>query len=332
MCIRDRLTEVVRLAALFAIYLLAAQVVTTPEALSRVILIVGLSGVLPAVSALAELLNNPTQIANVGLVRVSGTFVNPVALSSYLALCILILLRLPRGELAAWIRLPALGLMIAALVVSYGREGWVLLLLAIVLLNWRNRKRYIVGVTIACASLVMLVPGVHARVLPSAQATGSQSLSTFASYDWRLANWRTLLGRYAEKPLTGWGLETTVVVNPRRPVQALRDPTGGFQAHNAAVRALVEGGPLLLAAVLALFGTLIATMVRIARAPGSPLASHAKLLAAAWTSMLVIALTTNDLLDATALIYALLGMAGAVEGVHRRLGNAEPERRHPAPA
>lgn len=326
----EPLSELVRLAALFAMYLLAAQVVTSAETVKLVFLIVGLSGVWPALVGIAELMDNPTEIANLGLVRISGTFVNPVVLSSYLALCILILLVLPREDVPRWARWPALGIMGLALVLSYGREGWVLLLLAIVLLQWRDNKRFIAGVAIACVSLVMLVPGVHARVLPSEEATGSQSQSTFASYDWRLANWRALLKRFGERPFTGWGLETVSAVNPRRPAGSERNPVGGFQAHNAAVRALVEGGVLLLGAVLALFATLIGALWRIARVEDSPLVPYAKLLAAAWIAMVVVALTTNDLLDATALLYALLGMTGALEGAHRQPaitpGGSEPAR------
>jgi len=326
----EPLIELVRLAALFAMYMLAAQVVSTPEMVKRVFLIVGLSGVWPALVGLAELLHNPTKIANLGLVRISGTFVGPVVLSSYLALCILILLKLPREDLPRWVRWPALGVMGFALILSYGREGWVLLLLAIVLLHWRDNKRVIAAVAIAGVSLVMLVPGVHARVLPSEEATGSQSQSTFASYDWRVANWRALLERFGERPFTGWGLETVSAVNPRRPVGSARNPVGGFQAHNAAVRALVEGGVLLLGAVLALFAILIGALWRIMRTQGSPLAPYAKLLAAAWIAMVVVALTTNDLLDATALIYALLAMSGALEGAHSRMavtrGGSAPAR------
>jgi len=317
------LTELVRLTALFAMYLLAAQVVTTPVALRRVFLIVGLSGVLPAVSAINELIHNPDQAQVLGLVRVSGTFVNPVALSSYLALCILIVLNLPREDMPRWLRWTALSLMTAALIASYGREGWVLLLLGIVLLNWRQRRRMIAGVAVVCAGFVMLVPGVQARVLPSADP-GASETKTFASYDWRIKNWEGLLGRYAERPLTGWGLKSTEAVNPRRPFGAERDADGGFQAHNAIVRALVEGGLLLLGAVLAFFATMIATLWRIVRTGAKELTLYARVLAAGWLAMLVVALSTDDLLDATALVYAMLALTGALEGVHRRMTTDSP--------
>jgi O-antigen ligase len=312
------LTELVRLSALFAMYLLAAQVVTTADAARKVFVVVGLSGVIPALAALAELLDDPKKIAQLDLVRVSGTFVNPVALSSYLALCILILVMLPREELSRRIRWPAQGVMIAALVASYGREGWVLLLIALVLLNWRERRRVIAGIAVTCAGLVLLVPGVQARVLPTNDPARTEG-STFASYGWRLANWRGLLNEYDKKPLTGWGLEATVFVNPRRPFGSQRLTDGGFQAHNAAVRALVEGGPLLLGAVIALFVAMISSLWRIARTPDTPLRLHARLAAAAWVAMLIVAMSTDDLLDATALVYALLGLTGALEGAHRRM-------------
>jgi O-antigen ligase len=317
------LTELVRLAALFSMYLLAAQVVTTPEALRRVFVIVGLSGVLPAISAINELVNHPEQIKILGLVRVSGTFVNPVALSSYLALCILLVLTLSNEDLSRRVRWGALGIMIPALIASYGREGWILLLLALVLLNWRRRKRFIAGVAIACTGFVLLVPGVQARVLPSADPSGSEK-STFASYDWRISNWTGLIQEYEQKPLTGWGLKTTEVVNPRRPFGSQRNSDGGFQAHNAAVRALVEGGVLLLGAVLAFFAAMIATLWRIARSASPQLAGYARVLAAGWLAMFVVAVSTDDLLDATALVYAMLALTGALEGVHRRMTTDSP--------
>ena len=103
------LTELVRLSALFAVYVLAAHVVATPQQMRRVLLIVAFSGVLPAVWAIGELLGNPEEIASLGLVRVSGSFVNPVALSAYLAVTVLIMLSLPRGDVPRWLRGPALG-------------------------------------------------------------------------------------------------------------------------------------------------------------------------------------------------------------------------------
>ena len=112
-------------------------------------------------------------------------------------------------------------------------------------------------------------------------------------------------------------------VNPRRPVGSQRLTDGGFQAHNAAVRALVEGGPLLFAAVIALFAAMIASLWRIARVPDTPLRLVRALAAAAWIAMLVVAMSTDDLLDATALVYALLGMTGALEGAHRRMMHRE---------
>lgn len=312
------ITEMVRLSALFAMYLLSAQVVSTPLALRRVFVVVGLSGVIPALAALSELLNDPKKIAELDLVRVSGTFVNPVALSSYLALCILLLAMLPREDLARRYRYPAQVAMVAALVASYGREGWVMLLLALILLNWRERKRVIAGIVIVCGALVFLVPGVHSRVLPTKDPSASEG-STFASYDWRLANWRGLLQEYEQRPLTGWGLESVVYVNPRHPMGSQRMVGGGFQAHNAAVRALVEGGPLLFAAVLGFFGTMIAVLWRIAKIPDSPIRLYARVMAAAWVGVFVVAMSTDDLLDATALVYALLGLTGAIEGAHRHL-------------
>jgi hypothetical protein len=165
----DPIEELVRLAALFAMYFLAAQLITTPPVMRRIIVIVGLSGVGPALWALGELARSPTVIAQLGLVRVSGSFVNPVALSSYLALCILILLSLPRGDVSRWVRWPAVGVMTAALVVSYGREGWAFLLVGIILLHWRTNKRLIAGVAIASTALVRAGDGIaggeHVRLL-----------------------------------------------------------------------------------------------------------------------------------------------------------------------
>lgn len=320
----DPLAELVRLAALFAIYVLAAHIATSPARMRSVFLVVGLSGVLPALSGLAELLNDPEKIASLDLVRVSGTFVNPVALSAYLALCILVLVSLPREDLPAKVRWPAAALMLVALIATYGREGWALLLLGIVVLHWRSSKRVLVAMATVCATLLLVVPGVRERVLPTEEVTQSDAASTFASYDFRLANWRGLLNRYAERPLTGWGLESTVAVNPRRPYGALRDSAGGFQAHNAVVRALVEGGVQLLLAVLAVFAVMIAAMRRIARAPQSPLRPYARIAAAAWIAVLVVAVTTDDVLDATALVYALLALTAVVEGAHHALSPREP--------
>lgn len=327
----DPLSEMIRLGALVAVYVLAGQMITEAHALRGIFVVVALSAVVPALVGLYELAQGPTPVPGFDIGRINGTFVGPLPFSAFLAVTSLILISLPRDAVSPWLRWPVLTVMFVALVATYSREGWILFLVGLALLQWRQRPQLVVGALVACAIVVAAVPTVQQRVLPGAQtASGSQA---FDSLDWRFANWNGLLTAYEERPLTGWGLETTAYVNPRAPVDArsLGQSDGGYEAHNTGVRALVEGGPLLLVAYLAVFAAIILALRRIVRDRDWPQRDYARIVLSLWIAVVIISFATNDPFEATAMMYALLALTGAVEGAHARWRMDQP-RHDPVPA
>jgi O-antigen ligase len=320
------IAELVRISALFAVYLLAATLFTTREQVERLFLYVGLSAVIPALFGLYTLwVTGPDKAAGVStetIGRISGTFSGPIPFSTYLAIASLILIFLPKDRLRVWIRLPALAVMLTALVGTYTREGWIVFLVGMVMLGWRRHRAVLATAVVIIVALVFLVPTVGNRVLP--ERGNHKTGQTYDSYTWRLDTWAGLIRKWAsDSPAAGFGLKSVPTVNPRQ-LRVQNQPARGFDAHNSVVKLLVEGGIPLLAAYVVFFVVILRTTRRLARARW-PLQSYARLLFVLWITVLVVGVGTDDVLSATATLFAVLAVTGAVEGAYRRwLAGAEP--------
>jgi O-antigen ligase len=313
----EAMAEVVRIGALFSAYLLAANLCGAPDKARRLFLIVGLSGVVPGLLGIVEWIGGPPIAEGLGVPRISGPFVSPVPYGAFLAVTALILLFVPRNQLRPSVRIAAVLIVCAPLVGSLSREGWVLFAAGVLLLGWRARKPLVLGVAVATVALVVLVPTVRERVLPtSTSSAGASTPNTYDSWEWRTKNWRTLLEEWREQPVFGHGLRSTTYVNPRTPVASRGLPGGGFDAHSLVVRLLVEGGIVLLVAYAAFFVVLMRSVRRLARDPWE-LQPLGRLLWVIWALLLVVSVTTDDPLDGTAVMIPLLALTGSLEAAHR---------------
>jgi O-antigen ligase len=321
----EPLAEMVRLTALLSIYILAANLFGTVSGVQKVFVVVAVSGIVPAVWGVAELLSGPQVVADSGVdvARISGPFVGPSALGSYLALSGLVLIFLPRNMIPRWVRFGSLAVLFVALGATYSRMGWAMMLVGLIALGWREHRQVVIGGLLLVTVVALAVPTIRERALPfedPSDTTTSSDTTGYESYDWRLANWRGLLNQWKERPLVGYGLEATRYVNPRRRVEQKDVPSGGFTAHNMVVKILVEGGIVLLAAYLAFFVSLIGSIRRLARDRWE-LADRARLVYILWGVVIFAGLTTDDPLGDTALMYALLTLTGALEGARRSMGS-----------
>jgi O-antigen ligase len=172
-------------------------------------------------------------------------------------------------------------------------------------------------VVVAIIALLLLAPAVRERALPTAARTGNgASDASYASWTWRLENWKGLLQKWEDQPVFGHGLRSTAFVNPLAPVDTQGQPGGGFGAHSLPVRLLVEGGVILLAAYAAFFVALMRSVRRLARERWE-LQPLGRLLWAIWTLILIGCVSMDDSFDATAVIIPLLALSGALEAAHR---------------
>ncbi len=310
----EPISELARLGALLAIYLIAENIFGDEKGVRRLLLIVAVSATLPSLVGLYQLVSGPDAVAGYDIGRINGTFGGPLPFSFFLAMATLILTQLPREMMPTAARVSLLTLYGVALVGTYSREGWLVLILGLILLEWRRRKVLLVGVGLLCALVVALVPNVQQRVIPSGDSSDRNAAES--SLSWRLDNWDGLLEKYAERPLTGWGLRSTGYVNPRAPVNAPPEG-GGYDAHNTGVRALLEGGPALLLAYIAVFAAILLSLRAVVRDERSAVKPYARVVYVLWIAVLAVAVASDDPFEATATMYALLALTGAVLAAHR---------------
>ncbi len=308
--------EVARLATLAAIYVLAVNLCDTPAKVRRLFVVVGVSGLLPALVGVYQWLHGIPLAADLSIGRVFGTFSGPNAFGEFLALIALLLLSIPRDALPRWLWLGSLVAVLAALVGTFSRTGWVMLALGLVLLGWR-RKRVLVAGAAVCIVLVSAVPSVRARLVDKTSVSAtSTTVRIPSSYRWRIDTWKALLGKYEESPLTGFGLRSAPFVDPRQLVLPNGQPPTGYDPHNTVVKLLVEGGPVLLAAWAALFFAVLNGLRKLTRI-GSELQPLARTMLMLWVVIAVIGITSDDPLAATAMLYGVFALTGAVESAAR---------------
>lgn len=309
----EPLAEMARISALLAIYLLAGKLFGDEDGVRKIFKIVALSAAIPSLVGVYQTIAGVDPLPGYEIARIDGTFGGPIPFSVFLAIASLVLTQLPRDLLDNRLRLALLAISLASLVATYSRAGWLIFLAGFFVLEWQRRKALLLGAAAVCALLVIAIPNVQQRVIPEGGDTLDRNAAE-SSFDWRLANWGGLLDRYGEKPITGWGLRATGIVNPRAPANA--GPGGGYDAHHTGVRALVEGGPLLLAAYVGLFAAILMGLRRAARDPNSPVQRYARLMFAIWIGVALVALVADDPFEATATMYTLLALTGAVMAAH----------------
>lgn len=324
--------ELARLGALFSMYLLGCHFFQSLDRVRALFAVVALSAVIPALVGIYQWIVGITPNAELGFGRLNSTFVDSSGAGSYLAMAAVILIALPRNSLRWSLRLGALAPVLIALVGTYSRTGWIILAVGVVLLGLRERKAMVMAGAVAIALALASIPSLtEERVLRTETLSVRESDSVLpASVRWRVDNWKGLLGKYGQSPIVGYGLKTARVVNPtfagreHRQTATPENPTGrvGADSHSSAVRALVEGGPLLLAAWVAIFVALIGSMRRLGRG-SSEMRSYARLLAVLWIAMAVVGLVSGDVLSHTAVLFALLALSGAVVGALQATTAAE---------
>jgi O-antigen ligase len=217
---------------------------------------------------------------------------------------------------------------IVPLVGTYSRVGWAIFLIGAALF-YRPRPRTLLAIAIFTIVVVAAVAPVRERVFPSespttaspTMANASSNFGTYESYQWRLDTWRELLNKYGQSPLVGYGLRSTPHVNPR--VLALPgQPVVGYEAHNSVIKLLVEGGPILLIAWALLLFALIRGLQEMAGVEW-PLRRFARLMIMLWGALIIAGILTDDPLDATALLFLMFALTGALDGTWQKYVKAQ---------
>ena len=262
------LREIVRLASLLAIYLLAVNLARPPRGNRRLAGWIFLGALVPASLGFYQLLTGDTGHNVYGIRRIAGTFVHPNPFGLYLAALIMAGIGFFRDLTGAragrlWIALLLAGAGVL-LVFTYSRSA--LGVLAAALFFWSltgSRRRRL---------LVLLGGGVSAAALLPFLAWRFQDLfvqtdpnnATTNSFLWRLMNFRMLWGTFLDHPVAGTGLKTMILANPNRSTSA-EGYTIGFASHNEALRVLVEQGAIGFLAYVAFAAAFLTVLLRLAR-------------------------------------------------------------------
>jgi len=224
-------TEWMRLCAVLVTYALAYLAVNSPAAVARLLAAIVASAVVPAAVGIGQWATNSTQ--SIGdLHRANGTFLQPDPYGIYLAVATVAALALVFAARGPW-RWPALavGAMTGmALVLSYTRTGWVMVVLGALVLGIARYRVLLVLVPLAIVIAFVALPGVHSRVQSVNQQQEVQ-YGTGDSFHTRVQLWRQNLPKAEQKPLTGLGLGSIV-----------QETDTSAHVHSDYVRALVETG------------------------------------------------------------------------------------------
>ena len=213
-------TEWMRLCAVLVTYALAYLAVNSPAAVARLLAAIVASAVMPAAVGIGQWATNSTQAIG-DLNRATGTFLQPDPYGIYLAVATVTALALvfaARGPWR-WLALAVAAMAGMALVLSYTRTGWVMVVLGALVL-----------VPVAIVIAFVALPGVQSRVQSVNQQQELQ-YGTGDSFHTRVELWRQNLPKAEQKPLTGLGLGSIV-----------QETDTAAHVHSDYVRALVETG------------------------------------------------------------------------------------------
>jgi len=279
----------------------------------RLFVVVALSAVIPALVGIFQAATGSVPVAvDLTIRRINSTFDGPIPCGDYMAIAALILIAIPRNELRLSIRIAALVPILAALVLTYSRTSWAIFLLGVLILEFRRRKALVAAMIATAVAITFAVPSVHDRVLPS---TGNSD--PYSSYQWRIDNWKYYWQKYEDRPITGFGLRSSAVASPTGYTQKYgrTQTTFLYDAHNSVLKFLFEGGIFLLAAWVTLMFLIMRKLYRLARGRWS-LAWHAYLLFVLWALLIFEGLVAEDPFVATAEMYAMFALTGALFGTY----------------
>ena len=290
--------------------------VLTPPARKALAAAVVFSSVIPCLSGIAGLVFDvpalyglESPIAGGEVVRrVSGTLAHPVSLSIYLAVTTAVTLSLLMD--GRWIRrtylLAVLSLQLVVLYLTYGRTGWIVLLVSVVvLLHLSGHRRWLLlGLPAFLAAVAVLIPTFVARWQSAWMTEGENS------FLWRIGLWAHSLTLIPNRPLFGSGPDTFTSYVAYET---------GKASHQTWIGLAIETGLVGLAAFVAVTITVIVVLRRLMRSKAWRTDAVARATVAVFFGLLAGSLAENpfEVPVIATLIWILLGITlspGAVPG------------------
>jgi O-antigen ligase len=237
------LREWIRLFTIFVIFLLSYHLVKR-DSFQQFLNLVFLSLAVPLCVGIYQLVTHSGRIIT-GIHRIHGTFVHPNGFALYLVFFIgLTLWRLTTSKNKFWLLL--LSLEVVSLIATFSLTGFIMcgvLCFFLLLKAGKKQKVAIISFVSIFSLIVILTPQFQKRWEKIKKIDIRQVIETkkpVDSFTWRIINWHELLSLWREKPILGYGLDSTSLVNPRKKSVG---PVGrGYSAHSDFVKYLVETG------------------------------------------------------------------------------------------
>ncbi len=246
----NTLTEIVRSASIFFVYLLASMVINSLERFKRFLKAVGFSLVAPVFFAIVQLISQ-TGLSFAGVNnRLYGTFGHPNALAFYMVLTIGIFITyffsLPLEKRnKSILAIPAILFFI--LLLTYTRGAWLGLGAFLILIGFFHYRKAIIALIVVAVLAIGLAPTVNNFLfdefninlsnVPVIQRITDES-SEESSIEWRLEVWSDMRRRIVEQPYFGYGLGSFPVLRE----QSVKGFFESTDAHNDYLRYIIELG------------------------------------------------------------------------------------------
>ncbi|MEZ0074726.1 O-antigen ligase family protein [Planotetraspora sp. GP83] len=309
--------EVSRIGAfLIMIFVVERLVADDP---SRTVPLLGaalVSGVIPVLVTIYQVVTGNGLVDLDGLMRPVGTFWHPNPLGEFcytlLVMGVALLWHVRgRTRIALLLLLAGLG---AALLATAARGAWIAALAGVVVVGLLQDRRVIYALGLIVAGVLVAVPSVLQRFsdLSQAYTPGGREANSLV---WRLDHWFEAVDLLPDNPVTGIGLGTTRLVLYK-------------EVHNDYVRALVESGVVGLLAYLGLLAALFVTARRALRVTspraGAPAVSLERGIAVGFTGC-VVALSVSALSDNIMTAVAVMWYQAAFAGLALHIGAPERE-------
>jgi O-antigen ligase len=325
--------------AVFVVFLLVTQIVRDPRRLRLLLGGILVLALVPIGFALKQWAAGDLVVKSSSgpdFAAVRGTFDHPNAFGSFLVVVLAVALAsfLDIRSVRARLGLAALiALGSVSLFLTYARGAWIGIAVVVLVLGIvRSRMLMLAGIVMILLTTLAFPGAVQKAQNRFGDVLGQNAGNNSSSWSWRTGQWDRMVDRGWDKPILGHGYgsyerQTVAEFGYLDKRYKVIDKTGGFSkprgfsAHNDYVRTWVEMGVVGLGLWVATLLGLLATAVRLRRAPPARTAATAGVaLMAALIVMQVadnIQASTLTLMLTAAVIAGAWGAATAVRSTDR---------------
>jgi O-antigen ligase len=234
------LREWIRLSSILAVFFLSFNMVKNVE---KSINLLFISLIVPLTMGFYQLIMH-TGIIETGIHRTYGTLAHPNSFALYLVLFIALTYRKLDSTNHKFLIFLLLLAEIGFLISTVSFTGYIMFAVVFIMLasKAKTKRKIVLFCLIGIFALSLLNSGMflkrweRIRSINFKQALEEREV--VESLTWRIANWYNLVSVWQEKPLLGYGLHTTYLVNPWK----VPGTQSGYDPHNDFVRYLVETG------------------------------------------------------------------------------------------